>query len=139
MEKKIINDYHIYMFLWLNGFLYFIIYCGYLEPRPSTPSQSAQPNLRAPKGKGPEANRLRNARSTLRLGTLRGLGPDTNRPRNARPILRPGARVSHIPNAFSNLSAYFPDRQLYQTKLPTSSPHYKREFTHELTLSPLTE
>ena len=107
-------------------------HCGYLGLRPSTPSQPARP-------KSPKWKSLRNAWPTLCPSTPRGLGPDTSRPRNARPVLRPGARVSHSPNVFFNSSAYFSDQQLYQTKFPTGSPHYKREFTHELTPLPLTK
>ena len=106
-------------------------HCGYLGPKPSTPSQPAQP--KSPKGKRP-----RSQLAQERPG-IQGLGPDTSRPRNARPILLLDARVSHILEAFFNSSAYFPDRQLYQTKLSTGSPYYKREFIHELTPSPLTK
>ena len=111
-------------------------HCRHLRPRPSTRGQPTLP--KSLKGKRP---RYRLAQESLayRPGTPRGLGLDTSRPRNAEPILRPGARVSHSPDALFSSSAYFPDRQLSQAKLPTGSPLYKREFTHELTPSPPTK
>ena len=106
---------------------------------PGLTSLVSRPDPRTLKGKGPDTSWPRNARTTLRPGTPRGLGPDTNQPKNPRPILHQGVRVSHSSDALFSSSTYFPDRQLYQAKLPIDSPLYKREFIHEMTPSPLTK
>ena len=66
---------------------------------PGSVPLASRPSPRAPKGLGPKANRPRNARPILRLGTPKGLGLKASRPWNARSILQPGARVPHIPDA----------------------------------------
>ena len=100
---------------------------------------ASRPDSRASKGKGQDTSRPKNVGPTLRPGTPRGLGPNISRPRNARPTLRPGAWGSRSPDTLFSSSACFPDRQLSQEKFPTSSPLYKRKFTHELTPSPPTK
>ena len=107
-------------------------HCGYLRPRLSTPGQPARP--KSLKGKRPR-HQLAQERPVDPLpGYPKGI-----RPRNAQPILYRGARVSGSLDALFSSSAYFPNRQLLQAKLPTDSPLYKHEFTPELTPSPLTK
>ena len=91
-------------------------HCGYLGLRPGPASLASRPNPRALKGLGPEASRPRNPRSILRPS--KQAGPRKSGQSSARV---PEYLISRTP---FNSSAYFPDRHLYQAKLPTGSSHY---------------
>ena len=111
--------------------------CGYIGPKPSTPGQPAQP--KSPKRVRPRSQPAQKRPTDPPPEYPKGIGPRSQsaHERSANPPpRRPG--ISYLGRLF-NSSVHFPNRQLYQTKLPTDFPHYKCEFTRELTPSPLTE
>ena len=112
-------------------------YCGYLGPRPSTPGQSAQP--KSPKGIRPSSQPAQERSADPPPGYPKGIRPRSQLAHKCSANPPPGRPGISYPGRHFNSSAYFSNQQLYQTLLPTGSPHYKCEFTHELAPSPLTE
>ena len=97
---------------------------------PITPRSILRPST--PKGLRPKASRPRNARLILRPGTPTGLGQKPASPGTPGQFSAqtPGCLISGMP---FYPGAYFPDRQLHQTRLPTGSSCYKCKFSHNTT------